>query len=115
MTSQIAQGTFFGIFLSGVRGSHVEAKARFFKKQRQSLLRVSVAITVRIIFVPPGCIILSFRILWPIYFVKSCSFTQNPLHLVFISYVRDPVADMRYKIISETRLIRKFRSEIHPI
>ena len=34
---------------------------------------------------------------------------------MFISYVRDPVADMRYKVISETRLIRKFRSEIHPI
>ena len=53
LTSQSAQGTFFWIFLSGVRGSHVEAKARFFKKQRQSLLWGSVAITVRITFVCP--------------------------------------------------------------
>ena len=42
LTSQSAQGTFSCIFLSGVRGSHAEAKARFFKKQRQSLLWVSV-------------------------------------------------------------------------
>ena len=53
LTPQSAQGTLFCIFLSGVRGSHAEAKARFFKKQRQSLLWVSVAITVRITFVCP--------------------------------------------------------------
>ena len=53
LTSQSAQGTFSSIFLSGVRGSHAEAKARFFKKQRQSLLWVSVAITVQITFVCP--------------------------------------------------------------
>ena len=52
LTSQSAQGTLFCIFLSGVRGSHAEAKARFFKKQRQSLLWLSVARTGLLLYVP---------------------------------------------------------------
>ena len=52
LTSQSAQDTFSCIFLSGVRGSHAEAKARFFKKQRQSLLWLSVARTGLLLYVP---------------------------------------------------------------
>ena len=52
LTPQSAQGTLFCIFLSGVRGSHAEAKARFFKKQRQSLLWLSVARTGLLLYVP---------------------------------------------------------------